>query len=57
MGLLSLLILALTLGLSWIVTCGLVYLVTLCFGLAFSWGVATGVWAIMLLLKAIFGGK
>lgn len=57
MAILSLLILALTLGLSWIVTCGLVYLVTLCFGLTFSWGVATGVWAIMLLLKAIFGGK
>lgn len=57
MGILSLLILALILGLSWIITCGLVYLVTLCFSLTFSWSVATGVWAIMLLLKAIFGSK
>ena len=31
---------------SWIVTCGLVKLITLCFGWKFSWGIATGVWLI-----------
>lgn len=41
-------------GVSWIATCGLVYLVTLCFSLEFSWGVATGIWIILILVKDIF---
>lgn len=42
------------LGVSWIATCGLVKLITLCFGWAFSWPVATGVWLIWLALSTIF---
>ena len=42
-------------GLSWIITCGLIYLITLCFGWTFSWLIATGVWLAMFLLKAVFG--
>lgn len=41
-------------ALSWIVTCGLIKLVTLCFGWAFSWAIATGIWLVMVLLKSIF---
>lgn len=41
-------------ALSWIVTCGLTKLVTLCFGWAFSWAIATGIWLVMVLLKGIF---
>ena len=48
------LILALCCGISWIATCGIIYLITLCFSLKFSWGIATGIWLIMILLKAIF---
>lgn len=44
-------------GVSWIATCGLVYLITLCFGLEFSWGVATGIWLLMFLLKNIFSNN
>lgn len=44
-------------GVSWIATCGLVYLVTLCFGLEFSWGVATGIWLLMFLLKSVFSNN
>ena len=44
-------------GLSWIATCGLIKLVTLCFGWTFSWPIATGIWFVMLLAKAVFGGK
>ena len=44
-------------GISWIATCGLVYLITLCFGLEFSWGVATGIWLLMFLLKNIFSNN
>ena len=41
-------------GLSWIITCGIIKLITLCFGWNFSWGIATGVWLVILILKSIF---
>lgn len=40
-------------GLSWIVTCGIIKLITLCFGLTFKWSVATGIWLIICILKSI----
>ena len=46
--------LAILLGMSWIVTCGLIKLITMCFGLEFSWVVATGIWLILCMLKSIF---
>ena len=44
-------------ALSWIVTCGLIKLITMCFGWTFSWGIATGGWLIGCLLKGIFSHK
>lgn len=41
-------------AISWIVTCGIIYLITLCFGLTFSWAIATGIWLIILILRSIF---
>ena len=41
-------------AISWIATCGLIYLVTLCFGWKFNWLIATGVWLVMILAKAVF---
>lgn len=41
-------------GLSWIITCGIIKLITLCFGLTFKWSWATGIWLVMLILKSIF---
>lgn len=41
-------------ALSWIATCGLIYLVTLCFGWKFNWFIATGVWLVMLLARSVF---
>ena len=41
-------------AISWLITCGLLYLITLCFSLEFSWLTATGVWLVMILLKSIF---
>jgi hypothetical protein len=38
---------------SWIATCGLVYLATLCFGYQFSWLFGTGVWIVLWLIKSI----
>lgn len=52
-----LLLVGLVFGASWIVTCGVVYLVTLCFGWTFSWGLGTGVWLITILLDTFFGSK
>ena len=39
---------------SWIVTCGVIKLITMCFGLTFKWSVATGIWLVMALLRTIF---
>lgn len=38
-------------GISWIATCGIVKLITLCFGWTFSWGIATGIWLVLVLIK------
>ena len=38
----------------WILTCGIIKLITMCFGLQFSWAIATGIWLIILVLKNIF---
>lgn len=48
------LLLAVCYGISWIVTCGIIKLITMCFGLKFSWAVATGIWLIICILKSIF---
>lgn len=44
-------------ALSWIVCCGLIKLITLCFGLSFKWSVATGIWIIMCIVQAIIKSK
>ena len=47
-------ILAVCYGLSWIATCGIIKLITMCFGWTFKWSIATGIWLIMCLLQSIF---
>lgn len=49
-----LLILAACYGLSWIVTCGIIKLITMCFGLTFKWSIATGIWLVICILRSIF---
>lgn len=39
---------------SWLITCGIVKLICLCFGLTFTWLIATGIWLLIILLKNIF---
>ena len=39
---------------SWAVTCGIIKLITVCFGLKFSWKIATGIWLVMFLVKGVF---
>lgn len=46
--------LLLALGLSWAITCGIIYLITLCFSLTFSWPIATGIWLILFMLSSFF---
>lgn len=41
-------------GISWIATCGIIKLITLCFGWTFKWSVATGIWLVLCLLEATF---
>ena len=49
-----LIFIALALFGSWLITCGLVKLICMCFGLTFSWRIATGVWLVMTLIKSGF---
>jgi hypothetical protein len=44
-------------ALSWIVVCGLIKLISLCFGFDFTWALGTGIWLVMFLLNAVFGNK
>lgn len=46
--------LVLAYGVSWIATCGIIKLITMCFGWTFKWSIATGIWLIMCLLKTVF---
>lgn len=39
---------------SWLITCGLIFLICKCFDQSFSWGVATGIWLILIILKIAF---
>jgi len=38
-------------GISWIVVCGIVKLLSMCFGFAFTWQIATGIWIVLCLLR------
>lgn len=38
---------------SWAVTVGLLYLISLCFSVSFSFPVATGIWMIICLIQSI----
>lgn len=49
-------IIILVCGLSWLGTCGIIKLITLCFDLDFSWKIATGIWLILFLLSQFFTG-
>lgn len=48
------LILIVGLAFSWICTCGVIKLITLCFGWTFKWSVATGIWLVMCLARTVF---
>lgn len=41
-------------GASWICTCGVIKLITLCFGWTYSWPIATGIWLLMFLARTVF---
>ena len=56
-GFLITLIVILLFVLSWAITCGIIKLITLCFGWKFSIAIATGIWLILFLLKGLFKGN
>lgn len=41
-------------GISWLISCGLIYFICLCFDLQFKWKIATGVWIAMCILQSVF---
>ena len=52
--LLTIIFLVVAFGFSWIVTCGVIKLITMCFGLQFKWSIATGIWLVMCLARTVF---
>lgn len=44
-------------GVSWIATCGVIKLITICFGWTFKWSIATGIWLLLWLLGGLFKRK
>lgn len=54
---LGLLILMFLYALSWLVTCSLIKLITMCFGWTFKWSIATGIWLILCIIKTLFGSN
>lgn len=52
--LIFIILIVLAYGVSWIATCGIIKLITMCFGLTFRWSIATGIWLIMCLAKTVF---
>lgn len=52
--LIILLIFVVMIGLSWAITCGIIKLICLCFGLKFSLFIATGIWLILILINGFF---
>lgn len=53
-ALVMILVLAFAYGVSWITTCGVIKLITMCFGWTFKWSIATGIWLIMWLASNVF---
>ncbi len=41
---------------SWIITCGIIKLITICFGWTFNWLFSTGIWLLIWLLRSAFSG-
>lgn len=52
-GFLFALLVVLLCFLSWLATCGIIYLITLCFGLKFKWIIATGIWLLVFLINLL----
>ena len=52
-----LLVMIASLGVSWLVTVGIIQLIAICFGWPFSLLTATGIWLIMLLARGVFKSK
>lgn len=51
------LVIALLYAISWIATCGVIWLITLIFGWTFNWLIATGIWLILCIAKWVFRGS
>lgn len=41
-------------AINWVITIGIIKLITMCFSIGFSLPVATGIWLILCLLKLVF---
>lgn len=56
-GLVFILAMIVFLAFSWISTCGIIKLITLCFNWEFSWKYSTGIWLILCIITGIAQGR
>lgn len=47
-------IIILAYAVSWLVTCGIIKLITLCFGWTFRLSISTGIWLALILARTVF---
>lgn len=47
-------IIILAYAVSWLATCGIIKLITLCFGWTFKWSISTGIWLALILARTVF---
>ena len=55
--LLTIILLVVAFGVSWMVSCGVIKLITMCFGWQFKWSIATGIWLVMCLARTVFNNS
>lgn len=44
-------------SISWIITCGIIKAISLCFGFDFTWKLATGIWLLLGLISGVLTGN
>lgn len=54
---LMVILIALALSASFVLTAGMFYLICLCFGLAFTWKMTLGIWLLLMLISLFISRK
>ena len=56
LAIISVILIIVLVGLSWLITCGIFKLITMSFGITFTWKIASGIWLILILISGFIKG-